>query len=164
MKAPSMSSLHLLRRAEPLFYGLGFTAEVPGFERVEWRARSSWNGRGSGSPEQPSGKHRRSEGAPKVLIGEAVDDGVHCGIHGDQVMGDEPQSAVAIHNLQANSSRYTSYPCIASYLLHQMYLLIYTMDEIRGAVKKFPEFFNIDDLVHHEFVMPEHSVTGHLYV
>jgi hypothetical protein len=28
-----------------------------------------------------------------------------------------------------------------------------------GAVKKFPEFFDIDGLVHHEFVSPGQSVT-----
>jgi hypothetical protein len=34
-------------------------------------------------------------------------------------------------------------------------------DKIRGAVKKFPEFYDIDGLVHHEFVPPGQSVTGH---
>jgi hypothetical protein len=33
-----------------------------------------------------------------------------------------------------------------------------------GAVKKFPEFCDIDCSVHHEFVPPGQSVTGHLYV
>jgi hypothetical protein len=30
---------------------------------------------------------------------------------------------------------------------------------IRGSVKKFPEFFDIDGLVHHEFVPPAQSVS-----
>jgi hypothetical protein len=104
-----MTSVHLLRGAEPLFHALGFITEVPGFEREGGRSWCSRNGRSSGSPEQPSGKHGRSESAPEVLIGEAVDDGVHCGIHGDQVMADKSQSAVTIHNLQADALHYTSY-------------------------------------------------------
>jgi hypothetical protein len=36
--------------------------------------------------------------------------------------------------------------------------------EVRGAVKKFPEFFDIDCLVRHEFVAPGQSVVGHYYV
>jgi hypothetical protein len=35
---------------------------------------------------------------------------------------------------------------------------------IRGAVKKFPELLYIDGLVHHQFIPPGQSVTGHLYV
>jgi hypothetical protein len=35
---------------------------------------------------------------------------------------------------------------------------------IRGTIKKFPEFFDIDNLVHHEFVSPGQSVTGHFYM
>jgi hypothetical protein len=35
--------------------------------------------------------------------------------------------------------------------------------EIRGATKKFLEFFDIDSLVHHEFILPGQSVTGHFY-
>jgi hypothetical protein len=35
---------------------------------------------------------------------------------------------------------------------------------VRGAVKKFSEFFDIDSLVHHEFVLPGQSVTGHFCV
>jgi hypothetical protein len=34
----------------------------------------------------------------------------------------------------------------------------------RGAVKKFSEFFDVDGFVHHEFISPEQSVTGHFYV
>jgi hypothetical protein len=36
--------------------------------------------------------------------------------------------------------------------------------EIRGAVKKFPEFFVIDGSVHHEFVPHGQNVNGHSYV
>jgi hypothetical protein len=36
--------------------------------------------------------------------------------------------------------------------------------ELRGAVKKFPEFFDIISLVDHEFVAPGQCVTGHFYV
>jgi hypothetical protein len=35
---------------------------------------------------------------------------------------------------------------------------------VRGAVKKFPEFFDIDGLMLHEFVPPGRSVTGHYAV
>jgi hypothetical protein len=35
---------------------------------------------------------------------------------------------------------------------------------IQRAVKKFPEFFDIDDVEHHEFVPPGQSVTGYFYV
>jgi hypothetical protein len=38
------------------------------------------------------------------------------------------------------------------------------MSRLRGAVKKFPEFFDIDGPVHHEFATPGQSVTGHLCV
>jgi hypothetical protein len=33
----------------------------------------------------------------------------------------------------------------------------------RGAVKKFPEFSDIEGLMHHEFVPPGQCVTSHLY-
>jgi hypothetical protein len=36
--------------------------------------------------------------------------------------------------------------------------------ELREAVKKFQEFFDIDGLVHHEFTPPGQSVTGHFSV
>jgi hypothetical protein len=36
--------------------------------------------------------------------------------------------------------------------------------ELRGAVKRFPEFFDNDGLVHYESVPPGQSVSGHLYV
>jgi hypothetical protein len=35
---------------------------------------------------------------------------------------------------------------------------------IQGAVKKFPEFLNMNGLVHHGFVEPEQSVIGYFYV
>jgi hypothetical protein len=35
--------------------------------------------------------------------------------------------------------------------------------QILGAVKKFPESVDIDGFVHHEFVPPGQSVTGHFY-
>jgi hypothetical protein len=35
---------------------------------------------------------------------------------------------------------------------------------IRGSVKKFPEIFDIADLVHHELVPPGQSVTSYFYV
>jgi hypothetical protein len=35
---------------------------------------------------------------------------------------------------------------------------------IREAVKKLLELFAVDGLVHHEFVLPGQSVTGHFYV
>jgi hypothetical protein len=35
---------------------------------------------------------------------------------------------------------------------------------IRGSVKKFPDIFDIADLVHHEFVPPGQNVTGYFYV
>jgi hypothetical protein len=38
-----------------------------------------------------------------------------------------------------------------------------TARKIRGVVKKFPEFFDIDGFVHHEFVPHVRSVTDHLY-
>jgi hypothetical protein len=39
-----------------------------------------------------------------------------------------------------------------------------TCTSIQGSVKKFPEFFDIDSLVHHAFVPPGQRVTGHFYV
>jgi hypothetical protein len=35
---------------------------------------------------------------------------------------------------------------------------------IRGAIKKFQEFFDIDHFVNHEFVPPRQSDTGHFYL
>jgi hypothetical protein len=35
---------------------------------------------------------------------------------------------------------------------------------LRGALKKFPEFFDIDCFVHHELVSPGQNVTGHFHV
>jgi hypothetical protein len=115
------SSLHLFWWTEPLLYVVSFITEVPGFKRVDWRPRCSWDGPSSCSPEQPSGKHRGSESTPKVLIGEAVDNRVHCSIHDDQVMRDEPEGAVAVHNLQASTVRYMLSP--------RNYLLLSTLNK-----------------------------------
>jgi hypothetical protein len=35
---------------------------------------------------------------------------------------------------------------------------------IGGAVKKLTEFFDINGLMHHKFVLPGQSVTGYFYV
>jgi hypothetical protein len=43
------------------------------------------------------------------------------------------------------------------------YSFIECARHIRGAVKKSLEFFDINDLMHHEFVPPGQSVTGHSY-
>jgi hypothetical protein len=103
-------SFNLFWWAEPLLYVVSFVTEVPGIKCADWRTRCSANVHRSGRPEQPSGKYRRSESTPEVLIGEAVDNGIHCGIHGDQIMADEPQGAVAVHDLKANVFHYESSP------------------------------------------------------
>lgn len=43
-----------------------------------------------------------------------------------------------------------------------LYGPIITLLLIRGAVKKLPEFFEINSLVHQEFVLPGQNVTGHV--
>jgi hypothetical protein len=79
-------------------------------------------------------------------------------------MGHEPQSAVAIHNLQADAFHYISHPLVGSHIPHPACLPIYTKDKIRGAVKKFRELLHVNGLVHREFVPPARSAIVHFCV
>jgi hypothetical protein len=59
-------------------------------------------------------KSRSPERASEILIAEAVYNGIHYSIHDDQVMRDEPQSAVGGVNLQVKVRKSVS--------LHRAYI------------------------------------------
>lgn len=93
-------ALHLSRWAEPVVRGGALKEEVSRFKPVHWRSRCAQYRLSNRSPEQPSGKSWCPERAPEVFVREAVDNGIRCSIDDYQVVGDEPQCVVSIHNLQ----------------------------------------------------------------
>jgi histone-lysine N-methyltransferase SETMAR len=47
---------------------------------------------------------------------------------------------------------------------HKFFRLCDVKYKLQGAVKRFPEFLDIDGLMHHDLVLPGQRVTGHFYM
>ena len=85
---------------------------IPGFKLLDRWTRCACYGRSARRPKQQCSKSRRPEGASEILIAEAVYNGIHCSIHDDQVVRNEPQSAVDGVNLKVEVRKSFSLQCI----------------------------------------------------
>ena len=95
-----------------MLHAVSFNVTIPGFKLpVRWTRRACY-GHSTRRTKQPSGKSRRQERASEILIAEAVYNGIQYSIHDDQVVRDEPQSAVDGLNLQAEVQKSISLQCI----------------------------------------------------
>jgi hypothetical protein len=109
--APSLS-FRLFRWVEPSLHAVRFTVMIPGFKLLDRWTRCACYGRSARRPKQPWAKSRRPESTSETLVTEAVYNGIQYSIHDDQIVRDEPQSAVDGVNLQVQVGKSVSLQCI----------------------------------------------------